>query len=263
MMQFLAPILMLTGLGLFFGLVLTFASKKFAVTQDPRIQKILESLPGANCGACGKAGCAVFGESLVRGELSLDNCKVCSADQAAEIAKILGVKAATKTKQIVTLRCHGGKTAKDKFIYEGPKDCQAAAGLLGGYKLCDYACLGFDNCVRACPFGAIKMSQEGLPIIEGALCTGCGQCVTACPRNLMVLIPAKAKVYVGCSSDDAAKTVARVCAIGCIACKKCEKVCPVDAIKVVEGLAIIDYGKCTSCGECIKACPRKIILWRK
>lgn len=263
MNQFLAPILTLTGLGLFFGLVLTFASKKFAVTQDPRIQKILANLPGANCGACGKAGCAVFSESLVRGELPLETCKICSEDQANQIAKILGVKVSLKEKQIVTLRCHGGKKAKDRFIYDGLKNCQAAAQVLGGHKLCGYACLGFGDCEKACPFGAIKMNEEGLPIIDSALCTGCGQCVAACPRDLMVLIPAKAKVYVGCSSHDAAKTVARACAVGCIACKKCEQVCPENAIKIVDNLAVIDYDKCTSCGECIKACPRKIILWRK
>ncbi len=263
MNQFLAPILTLTGLGLFFGLVLTLASKKFAVRQDPRIQKILENLPGANCGACGKAGCAGFGESLIRGELPLQACKICSEEQAAEIAKILGVEAPLKEKEVVSLRCHGGKKAKDRFIYEGPASCRAAAQVLGGYKLCDYACLGFGDCLRACPFGAIKMSPEGLPIINSELCTSCGQCLASCPRNLLVLIPAKAKVYVGCTSHDPAKTVAQACAVGCIACKKCEQACPVDAIKVIDNLAVIDYDKCTSCGECIKACPRKIILWRK
>ena len=276
MMQFVAPILTLTALGLFFGLVLSWASKKFAVTQDPRIKEILQRLPGANCGACGKAGCAGFAEDLTKGEITLDNCKVCTQETASEIAKILGVKVSLAEKKIATLRCHGGKGAKDKFVYQGIKDCQAAIQLLAGQKLCNYACVGFGNCVRACPFGAIKMSDEGLPIIDSELCTGCGKCLAACPRNLIVLIPAKGKVYVGCSSGDSAKEVVRVCSVGCIACKKCEKACPEDAIKVVdafdkssaltlsevervENLAVIDYDKCTSCGKCIEACPRKII----
>jgi ferredoxin len=79
----------------------------------------------------------------------------------------------------------------------------------------------------------------------------------------MVLVPRKASVYLGCASGDPAKVVAKVCAVGCIACKKCEKVCPADAIKVVENLAIIDYDKCTDCGKCADACPRKIILRRE
>ena len=263
MMQFLAPILTLTALGLFFGLMLSWASKKFAVTQDPRIKEILQRLPGANCGACGKAGCAGFAEDLARGEISLNNCKVCTQETAAEIAKILGVKVSLAEKKVAALRCHGGKSAKDKFVYQGIKDCQAVVQLLGGQKLCNYACVGFGTCLRACPFDALRMSTEGLPIIDSELCTGCGKCVQACPRNLMLLIPTKGKVYVGCSSCDLAKEVLRVCSVGCIACKKCEQVCPEDAIKVIENLAIIDYDKCTSCGKCIEVCPRNIIKTRK
>lgn len=258
-MQFLAPILTLTALGLLFSLALFWASKKFAVVQDARIKEIMEKLPGANCGACGMAGCSRFAEALVRKEVAIENCKACSEETASEIASILGVDFLVKEKMLATLRCHGGKKAKDKFIYQGIKDCQAAVELLGGHKLCAFACVGFGNCQRACPFGAIRMSDEGLPIIDSELCTGCGKCVAVCPRNLLVLIPRKGKVYVGCSSHDGAKIVASVCGVGCIACKKCEKVCPVDAIKVVENLAVIDYDKCTSCGECVKVCPRKII----
>ena len=259
MTQFLAPILTLTGLGLFFALVLTFASKKFAVVQDARIREVMERLPGANCGACGMAGCVRFAEALAKGEAALDNCKVCSEEAASDIAAILGLEFSLSEKKVVSLRCHGGKKAGDKFIYQGLKDCQAAAQLLAGHKLCSYACLGFSNCQRACPFGAIRMSAEGLPVIDIELCTGCGKCVQVCPRDLLVLIPRKGKVCVGCSSQEPAKVVASVCAVGCIACKKCEQACAVEAIKVVENLAVIDYDKCTSCGECIKACPRKII----
>lgn len=263
MIQFIAPILTLTGLGLFFGLVLSWASRKFAVTQDPRIKEILEKLPGANCGACGKAGCSGFAEGLAGGEIDLSVCKACTAEQATEIAKILGVEVGLKEKKVATLRCHGGKQAKDKFIYQGIKDCLAAAQTLGGHKFCSYACLGFGNCQRACPFGAIQMSAEGLPMIDAELCTGCGKCVAACPRNLLALIPIKGKVYVGCNSRLPAKEVMRVCSVGCIACKKCEKACPEDAIKVVENLAAIDYDKCTSCGKCVDVCPRRIIKTRE
>lgn len=263
MNQLLAPILTLTGLGLFFGLVLTFASKKFAVSQDPKLQEVLEKLPGANCGACGMAGCARFGEALVKEEIGLENCKACSEEQATEIAKILGVKLSLAQKAVATLRCHGGKAAKDKFIYQGLKDCAAAAQTLGGQKSCAFACLGFGDCQRACPFNAIRMDPEGLPVVDSEVCTGCGKCVAACPRDLMVLVPQKSKVYVGCSSKDLAKIVVQVCAVGCIACKKCEQACPEEAIKVVENLAQIDYDKCTSCGNCVEACPRKIIKIRK
>ncbi|MFC1631044.1 RnfABCDGE type electron transport complex subunit B [Candidatus Omnitrophota bacterium] len=260
MTQFLPPILTLTGLGLFFGLVLTFASKKFAVTQDPRIKQILAELPGANCGACGKAGCAQFADDLAQGKVLVESCKACSLEDAAKIAGILGVELATTEKQLATLHCHGGKKAKDKFIYQGLADCQAASLALGGQKLCRYACLGFGNCQKACPFDAITMNSQGLPEINAGACTACGKCVAACPRALLNLLPAKAKVYIGCNSHDPAKIVVASCGVGCIACKKCEKVCPVEAVKVIDNLAVIDYDKCTGCGECVQACPRKTII---
>lgn len=268
MIQYLPPIITLTVLGLFFGIVIAFASKKFAVIQDPKIQEILGKLPNANCGACGLAGCANFAEVLVKGDTALSNCRACSEEQAAGIAAILGVPHSSADKQVAALRCHGGSKAKNKFEYQGIADCQAAAQLMGGYKLCGYACLGLGNCARVCPFNAIRMDTgTGLPVIDAAFCAGCGRCARACPRKLLVLIPRQfpkskireRRIYVGCGSLDAAKTVVNVCAVGCIACKKCAEACPVAAIKAADNLAVIDYAKCIVCGKCAQVCPRGII----
>ena len=49
------------------------------------------------------------------------------------------------------------------------------------------------------------------------------------------------------------------CSIGCLGCGKCEKICPNDAIHVVDNLAQIDYSKCVSCGLCAEHCPRHLI----
>ncbi|WP_292466861.1 4Fe-4S binding protein [Methanolobus sp.] len=46
----------------------------------------------------------------------------------------------------------------------------------------------------------------------------------------------------------------------CISCKKCVKKCPVDAIDMVKGKALIVDEKCINCGKCIKICPVKAIL---
>ncbi|MBP1909882.1 4Fe-4S binding protein [Methanolobus bombayensis] len=46
----------------------------------------------------------------------------------------------------------------------------------------------------------------------------------------------------------------------CVSCKKCVKKCPVDAIDMVKGKALIKEDKCINCGKCIKICPVKAIL---
>ena len=72
------------------GLLLAVASKYLTVEQDERIDKVIEMLPGYNCGACGKAGCAAFGEALVTGEAkAVSGCKVIKADKKQAIKDYL------------------------------------------------------------------------------------------------------------------------------------------------------------------------------
>ncbi|MDZ4186034.1 MAG: (Fe-S)-binding protein, partial [Desulfuromonadales bacterium] len=59
----LVAILSLGAIGAVFGIILGFAGKKFAVAVDPRVEALLQIMPGANCGACGLPGCAAFAEA--------------------------------------------------------------------------------------------------------------------------------------------------------------------------------------------------------
>jgi Na+-translocating ferredoxin:NAD+ oxidoreductase RNF subunit RnfB len=52
---------------------------------------------------------------------------------------------------------------------------------------------------------------------------------------------------------------ARQCGYGCMGLGSCTKVCQFDAIQIVDGIAVIDKDKCTSCGLCVKTCPKKVI----
>lgn len=261
-MDILIPILTLGSLGLIFGIGLAIASKKLAVEVDPRLEKIHGLLPGSNCGACGGAGCFGFAERLLKGDLDISACRVSQQQVKEQIAKLLGKEIGQETKKTAVLHCYGGHKVKDKFIYDGIKDCVAANLVLGGQKACVYGCLGFGDCVRVCPFGAIKMSGEGLPVIDENKCKACNKCVALCPKKLFTLVPLTKKVFVACCSRDLGKDTRLVCSVGCIACRKCEQICPEDAIHVIDNLAIIDYNKCTSCGKCVDACPVKTIRKR-
>ena len=260
MMNIIEPVVTLSTLGILFGVGLALASKKFCVKQDPRIEELFVKLPGVNCGACGMPGCMGFAEALINGTCTIDKCAVMHEDVRREIADILGIKFEPRVKTVAVLHCHGGnKRAKDKFIYTGISDCIAASLVSGGPKLCEHGCIGLGTCQEACPFGAITMSEEGLPIVDEDKCTGCGKCVASCPKGLFSLVPL-GKVYaVRCKSLELGKVVLQACFVGCIACRKCEKVCPEGAIKIINNLAIIDYNICQNKGECFKVCPTKTI----
>lgn len=262
-MEILIAILVLGILGLIFGIGLAIASKKFAVAANPRLDEVQHLLPGSNCGACGNPGCFGFAENLVSGKSVIEGCRVCSDEAKEKIARVLGLALVKQNKKIATLHCNGGLRVKDKYLYNGVNDCIAADLLLGGQKTCVFACLGFDTCVKACPFDAISMSTEALPVVDKVKCRSCNKCVLACPKKLFSLIFANNTVYVACSSHDLGKDVKNVCPVGCIACKLCEKACKFDAIRVLDNLAVIDYHKCTSCQECAKVCPTKTIRIRE
>lgn len=265
MSNVLPPILSLVGLGILFGATLAYAAKKFHVPTDPMIEKILAKLPGANCGACGKAGCRGFAEALLAGELDIHSCASAAAENKKSIAELLGLSLEERTKLVSSLHCCGGNKAKDKYLYDGMKDCLAASLILGGQKECKYGCLTYGTCVKACPYHAIEMTGEGFPRVIEEKCTACGVCVNVCPKSLYSLIPFEttaARIYVACSSTDMGRTVMNVCPKGCIACHRCEKACVHGAIQIIENLARIDYAKCTGCLECAKVCPTKVIKTR-
>lgn len=255
-MNILIPILILTGLGVIFGAGLAWAAKKLCVHSDPRIEKIYALLPGANCGACGMAGCIGFAEALIQGTCTVDKCAVASSPQRADIAEILGVEIKAKFRQVAVLHCYGGnKRVKDKYNYSGIIDCLAADIIMGGPKECIYGCIGYGSCVKVCPFGAIIMSEDGLPQVFEDKCNACEKCVAICPKKLFTLAKEDKRYNIRCKSLYSGKKVMDVCSVGCITCGKCVKACPESAIKLVDNLAVIDYELCRNHGECFKVCP--------
>lgn len=49
------------------------------------------------------------------------------------------------------------------------------------------------------------------------------------------------------------------CNYGCMGYGSCVKVCPFDAIHVVDGVAVVDKEACKACGKCVAACPKNLI----
>ena len=248
------------GLGIIFGAILGFASKIFAVDEDPRVGMVQECLPGANCGGCGYPGCGGLAAAIVAGKAPVNSCAPGGAKAAAAIAEVMGVVAEETEPMVAFVKCGGTcDKAQNKYEYDGIDDCIMASQLAGASsKACAYGCMGLGSCVKACKFDAIKI-ENGVAVVNPDLCVACGKCVSTCPKKIIDLVPKKKKVKVQCSSKDMGKAVMSVCSAGCIGCKICEKTCKFDAIHVIDNIAVIDYDKCKNCGMCANKCPKKVI----
>lgn len=242
-MNLFIPILTMGLIALILSTGLFFAYKKLRVDVDPRLEEIAAILPQANCGACGFAGCQALAEALLAGKAQPNACPVGGQEVANRLAAILGVENVELIKKIARLHCRGNHHAAPfRSHYVGLNSC-LAAHLLGGHKLCTYGCLHLGDCVRACPFQAITMGEDGLPQIDEQKCTGCGKCVEACPRQLIELHPIERNIFVFCRSLDRPAVARKVCKNACIACNICVRACP-EAIIMESNLArIVDWKK--------------------
>ena len=259
MKEILITVLVFAVLGGALGMLLAFASRLFEVKTDPRVPKILDCLPGANCGGCGYSGCAALAEAIATGDAKPSACTVGGGETAVKIGAVMGVEVGSVEKKRAQVMCSGNCDAsRKKYIYSGAPDCVSAASMAGGDKMCANGCIGLGTCVAACPFGAISV-QDGVAAVDYHKCEGCGVCVAACPKHIIELIPFEADFWVGCKSVEPAATVKKQCDAGCVGCKMCEKVCPSGAVSVKDYVASIDYDKCTECGLCAEKCPRGVI----
>lgn len=257
-------IVVLVGVGTLFGVVLALANKKFAMEVNPLIEEVEDILPKGQCGACGYAGCAKYAEAVVEDDSVPPNlCVPGKAEVAAKVAELTGKKAEAAEPKYARLKCRGNyAAAKILADYEGVADCAAAKLVMGGPKGCKFGCLGFGNCVNACPFGALSMGEDGLPVVDKDVCTGCGKCVATCPQHIIALETFDAPVEVLCSNMDKGATARKNCRNACLGCGLCLKNCPHGAIKLEKNLARVDSSICAQkCDEptCLEKCPTKAI----
>ncbi len=243
------------------SLCLGLAARKFAIKVDPKVEMVEEELPGANCGGCGYAGCHDLAKAAGKNPQEASRCLLITKENLCRIGEALECDLSLGEKKVARLHCRGGKPqAKAKFDYVDVLDCVAATHLWEGPKMCEEGCLGFGTCAFVCPFDAITMSDDHLPVIDEYKCTGCGTCAGSCPRNVLEIVPQSTKVFIHCQSHLKGGQIRKVCQVGCIGCKKCEKACDFEAIKVIDNLAVIDNTKCTQCGQCALVCPTKCLI---
>lgn len=242
--------------------VLGWASVAFHVDVDPRVDAVIEALPGVNCGGCGYVGCADYAEAVVGGE-PINKCTVGGEACAADLAGIMGVEVTFAYPLRAVVHC--GARYEDRLgrsPYMGEPRCMAA-NIVADVQGCTYGCLGFGDCVRACNYDAIDV-VDGLATVNYDHCIGCGACAKVCPRNIITITPFKSDrmLAITCSSNDDGREVMRVCQVGCLGCGTCSRTSSLFSVE--NNLSTFNYDEYTP--ECeleilqaCEKCPRKRI----
>ena len=259
----LTAVAILGGVGLVFAILIAIANRKLKVWEDPRIDVVAGMLPNANCGACGVPGCRAFAEKLVARDAKPAGCNVASDAARAAIAEYLGVDAGRAVKTVARILCAGGThVAAQRAEYRGYRTCAAAAAVAGGGKGCAWGCLGLADCVRSCTFDAMAMSADGIPVVDIEKCTACGDCVDACPKDLLAIMPLDRRLLVQCRNLIAGDDVLEDCKVACTACGKCVMDAASGLISVASGVAVVDYRlNDLADPHAIDRCPTGAIVW--
>lgn len=255
MITVIYAVLALAAIGAVCSVILIVASKYMSVPVDEKLTAVRDCLPGANCGACGYAGCDGYAEALASGAEEHTNLCIPGGDTVSRgISETIGVPFADVVEKVAVVKCLGDcELSKMKYTYEGVSTCRAAKLLYNGKWECSCGCLGYGDCVAVCPNDAIYIAN-GVAKVDNKKCSGCGMCARECPNKLIAVFPDVSRVVVTCSSTERGAVAKNKCQNACIGCKKCEKACSVGAIRVIENLAVIDYDKCDNCCECAKVC---------
>ena len=284
-----APLFIILATALVCGTLLGLFNLKFRLVPDRRLAAVMEALPGYNCGSCGHAECTFFAKALLQGKAGVQACVPGGPRTVSLLAEIIGVDMGTVEEKLAIIHCKGGShEAAVRSRYDGITDCNASVICGNGERTCQDGCLGLGTCVRACPFNAIRITENGVAAIDSDACTGCGACVSTCPRKLIELIPSVHKIYVACNNHDYGSRVKKYCTVGCTACGLCVKSSTPGAAEIVDNLPRLDYDfgdtfvtathkcpsncfvdlvkarpkanidtKCDGCGECLRICPVK------
>jgi len=260
MQAFVITIVSITTIGIVCAVVLSVASRVFAVKIDERVKQMRELMPGANCGACGFSGCEGYASALAAGDVATNLCPPGGNELVKQLSSIMGTESGEGiANKIAVIHCVGVIDKRhDKMDYEGIRTCKAAKLLFGGQSACSFGCIGYGDCVAICPSNAICL-EKCLARVNVRKCSGCELCVKACPYGLITIEDGPVAAAVMCNNTEKGAKLKDKCSAGCIGCKKCEKECPENAITVNDSLASIDYSKCNGCGKCIDICVKGCI----
>ncbi len=267
----LLNMLILSGTAFVAAFILYFVSRKFKIDSDETAVKIVDVLPQANCGACGRAGCANFALACSKADKDTFSNLYCPVGGRAvmqKIAAIKGFETVEKSPTVAVLRCQGTcQNAPEKIAYDAVSSCRIANRISSGQSGCPDGCLHLGDCIKVCKFGALSMDREtGMPVVNVSKCVSCSACVNICPRGLFEIrpiTPEGSMVYVACRNKQKGAIARKNCSKACIGCMKCAKLN--ELVKVENNLSYIpkEINTAQSGAELASSCPTGAIIYQE
>ncbi|MRS21201.1 electron transport complex subunit RsxB [Enterobacteriaceae bacterium RIT692] len=159
-------IVALAALGLVFGALLGYASRRFEVEEDPIVEQIDEILPQSQCGQCGYPGCRPYADAVGNNGEAINKCAPGGEQTMLKLAALLNVE---------------------------PQPLDGGAEVLEPIRTVAWIdeenCIGCTKCIQACPVDAIVGATRAMHTVLSDVCTGCDLCVAPCPTDCIEMRP--------------------------------------------------------------------------
>lgn len=167
---FIAAVLSIVLLGLFFGGILGYASIQFKPSGNPIVEQINNILPQTQCGQCGYPGCRPYAEAMAKDEAAINRCPPGGEAGIKALATLLDTEP-------LPLDAEHGEEKPRTVAYIREEDC-----------------IGCTKCIQACPVDAIMGAAKLMHTVIVKECTGCDLCVEPCPVDCIDMHPIEVNI---------------------------------------------------------------------
>ena len=157
-------VLILSALGLVFGIGLGWAALRFLVDSDPVVERIDALLPQTQCGQCGYPGCRPYAEAISAEEADINQCPPGGEAGIRALADLLGREPKPLNPE------NGEETSKTVVLID------------------ESQCIGCTLCIQACPVDAIVGAAKLMHTVIKSECTGCDLCLPPCPVDCIDIV---------------------------------------------------------------------------
>ena len=158
----ITAVLIITGIALLAGLLLSFASRKLPGDSKDLIDQVNDLLPQTQCAQCGYPGCRPYAAAIIDGAASINLCPPGGDETVQRLATLLG------------------------------RDVQPLAEATTQYEnvalIEESLCIGCTRCRDACPVDAIVGAHQMMHTIIASECTGCELCLPPCPVDCISMV---------------------------------------------------------------------------